>query len=939
MGDVGDDTLVGETGDDFLLGYLGNDLLNGGGGNDIYIFGQGDGRDVISDYLVEAQDTDSAITESGGDSDTLVLNSSITLNDVSLNLEDEDLVFTFNDSTEDRISISNYDDDKYRIEYFHIENQTFSLEEIISELLESTPTNNPPVLVSPIGTQTIAEDSNLSLAIAENFQDNDPEDVLSYTATLADGSELPSWLSFDSSTQTFSGTPTNDDVGSLNILVTATDIEGETVSDTFDLIVENVNDPPTLTSEIPDLTATEDEPFSFTLDEATFNDVDAEDSLTYTATLADGSTLPSWLSFDPTTRTFSGTPLDEDVGTFSLLVTATDNQGAIASDSFDLTVNNVEETSDRTIIEYGKVENLTDTLQTINLTTSFTNPVVFVQPLSANDSDPAIVRLQNITSNSFDLQVQEPNHLDNIHSAEGVSYFVVEAGTWTLPDGKVLQAGTTESENQVSQGWDNITFNEQFTNTPAVFSQVQTYNGIDFVRTRQNNLSTTGFEFGMEEEEALKDTAHKPETLGWMAIESGNGNWLGNDYQIGTTGDTVTHDWRTLNFASNFDSAPQLLASLTSYDGPDPAGLRHRNLATNSVDLQIEEDTSYDSEVKHTTENVSFMALKGEGVITEKATTTVTPQVFGETGTLNLTDAAQTINLINSYDNPVVFLQPLSANGPDPATVRMNNLTANSFTASIQEPNYLVDAGKGGHTEETVSYFVMEAGTWQLEDGTLLEVGTTESEGLVEKGVGFDPVDFNTQFAATPIVLSQVQTANDSDFVRTRQQNSTVNGFEVALEEEEANANSGHGTETVGWLAMETGSGQWGDFNYYAERTSDTITHDWTAIGFDSLFNQSPQVAASISSYDGFDASGVRYDNLTATGMDIKVEEDQSLDDEIIHTSEIVDVLAVEGSGSLSAIPVEPMATAGMTSNAIAPVTLANNTLFDSNETSGVIGQ
>ncbi len=38
----------------------------------------------------------------------------------------------------------------------------------------------------------------------------------------------------------------------------------------------------------------------------TFSDVDVGDTLTYSATLADGTPLPSWLSFDAATQTFSG---------------------------------------------------------------------------------------------------------------------------------------------------------------------------------------------------------------------------------------------------------------------------------------------------------------------------------------------------------------------------------------------------------------------------------------------------------------------------------------------------------------------------------------------------------------------------------------------------------------------------------------------------------
>ena len=204
--------------------------------------------------------------------------------------------------------------------------------------------NNPPVLLNPIGTQIVAEDSNFSLTVSEEiFTDNDEGDVLTYTATLANGSELPNWLTFDTETKTFSGTPTNEDLGNLNIVVTVTDQSGETVSDTFELIVENVNDAPTLNNALASQTATEDEEFSFTFPVDTFSDVDAGDKLTYSATLANGSELPNWLSFNADTRTFSGIPVNEDVGNLSIIVTATDQSGETISNTFELTVENVND--------------------------------------------------------------------------------------------------------------------------------------------------------------------------------------------------------------------------------------------------------------------------------------------------------------------------------------------------------------------------------------------------------------------------------------------------------------------------------------------------------------------------------------------------------------------------------------------------------------------
>ncbi|MEK7787030.1 MAG: putative Ig domain-containing protein, partial [Chloroflexota bacterium] len=62
------------------------------------------------------------------------------------------------------------------------------------------------------------------------------------------------------------------------------------------------------------------------------------DTLTYSATLADGSPLPSWLSFNPTTRTFSGTPGAGNAGTLQITVITTDTGTLSATDTFALVI-------------------------------------------------------------------------------------------------------------------------------------------------------------------------------------------------------------------------------------------------------------------------------------------------------------------------------------------------------------------------------------------------------------------------------------------------------------------------------------------------------------------------------------------------------------------------------------------------------------------------
>ncbi len=68
-----------------------------------------------------------------------------------------------------------------------------------------------------------------------------------------------------------------------------------------------------------------------------FTDVDG-DPLTYTVTLSDGSTLPTWMSFDNATLTFSGMPANVDVGAYLIKVAAADGHGGTAETTFTLTV-------------------------------------------------------------------------------------------------------------------------------------------------------------------------------------------------------------------------------------------------------------------------------------------------------------------------------------------------------------------------------------------------------------------------------------------------------------------------------------------------------------------------------------------------------------------------------------------------------------------------
>ncbi|OFW83367.1 MAG: hypothetical protein A2018_02610 [Alphaproteobacteria bacterium GWF2_58_20] len=189
--------------------------------------------------------------------------------------------------------------------------------------------NPPPTVAIPL------EDRQATASYAWDFTIpsstfSDTGDSLTYTATLDDGGILPEWLSFTPETRRFSGIPLSGDIGVQTIKITATDSIGQSVSSSFMLTINTATAAPALASAIPEQGATIERDYSYTVLATTFNGAVTN----YAATLADGSDLPEWLSFNPETRTFSGHPTKEDLGAWSVRVRAYDAKGQYADATF-----------------------------------------------------------------------------------------------------------------------------------------------------------------------------------------------------------------------------------------------------------------------------------------------------------------------------------------------------------------------------------------------------------------------------------------------------------------------------------------------------------------------------------------------------------------------------------------------------------------------------
>lgn len=265
---------------------------------------------------------------------------------------------------------------------------------------------------------------------------------------------------------------------------------------------------------------------------------------------------------------------------------------------------------------------------------------------------------------------------------------------------------------------------------------------------------------------------------------------------------------------------------------------------------------------------------------------------IGEYGQVNLNHRWKTVSLDETYDNPVVIVSDPTIRGGDPATVRLRNVDSNRFQIRLQEPNYK----DGVHTNESASYMVIEAGDWQLADGTRLSAGIHNGEILTSQG--FNSINLKG-FQKTPTVLSQVQTFNDDDWVTTRIRQQSSGRFKLAMQEEEKLNRGTHAREEIGWFAIDQGAASDGDTLLQGSTTGRQYTHARSTVNFDADFGKTPSVIAKLGSFYGGDTATLRLDGINQNGFGVRVQEEQSLDREVNHIQETVSFLALEGASGL----------------------------------------
>ncbi len=280
--------------------------------------------------------------------------------------------------------------------------------------------------------------------------------------------------------------------------------------------------------------------------------------------------------------------------------------------------------------------------------------------------------------------------------------------------------------------------------------------------------------------------------------------------------------------------------------------------------------------------------------------------IFGERDKTTLTHEKKTIKMKHRYNKPVVIANLPTRNGRQSAVVYVSDVQSDQFTIQLVESPEL----DGQHTEEEVSYLVLESGVWRFPSGQVIQVGTMEIDEIVNNSLGKDSIwsygnlilaDFSHD---SRVVFTQVQGGkNISEYISTREMrpiDESYWNFNLALERAEGvdekaeKRNVGYVIASPGQSGKDTGQA------LQIGLTEKEISSQPSAISLAvDLFQSTPHVFANIASYAGSDSAHLRKISSSSDSNDLylMVEEDGHNDSEMRHAAERVSYLAIEGDG------------------------------------------
>ena len=233
-------------------------------------------------------------------------------------------------------------------------------------------------------------------------------------------------------------------------------------------------------------------------------------------------------------------------------------------------------------------------------------PVVLCSPLTANDAEPGLVRVRNITASGFEYRLAEWDYQDSVHVTETFQWLAVPEGVHDI-NGEIWEAGVIESDQQRLKA-DRL--KHKSAQAPLLFYQVyQPANST--VAPRVQSLQSNRFELHL-----VSEMAHSSnrvfEKVGYLALPWNPNGTLpdGRRYMAISTGDVVGTNWLQKNFSSPMTNHCFIAALQGAVNDDYGCTLRYANFTDTSVKLKVDEENSTGTNtLAHAPENVALLVL------------------------------------------------------------------------------------------------------------------------------------------------------------------------------------------------------------------------------------------------------------------------------------------------------------------------------------------
>jgi len=272
--------------------------------------------------------------------------------------------------------------------------------------------------------------------------------------------------------------------------------------------------------------------------------------------------------------------------------------------------------------------------------------------------------------------------------------------------------------------------------------------------------------------------------------------------------------------------------------------------------------------------------------------------VLGEIGIATVSANYSTVNLSNTYTNPIIVASPVEGSDNEEVSSRIRNVGVNSFDVKLHHPSgTAINA-------DTVYYLAVEEGQLITLDDILIEADSYTETNVIGRNSGdnnWGSFSFNHTYSSSPVVFTQAQTENDAGWISEALVSVSTTGTNSAMERAEVAGD--HGDETIGWIAMETGqTGLINSINFETTTSGNNVlghSNGTYSTSFTQTFSSAPLVITDMRTRDGGDGGWVVIDSITTTALNQHIEEDREGDADRSHTSEDTSIIGLENAGSL----------------------------------------